>query len=304
MFTAYTKPLREMPAEAPTLSLGTLERQFVDLDCGRVAYLRHGSGHPLLLVHGVPTSCRLWEPLLGVLGEHYDCIVPDLLGLGRSQPAPGAELGSPGQAQMLNQLLDEFGINSTHAVFHDQGGAHGLQFLKAHGERVDAVLFTDCVCFNNWLVPVIDLAMKLGRMGLIPLLARTHVLQTLLGAYSLPHAVTRGRFPNALKEDWFYAMNSGGEALRHWIAYMLAQSPYWTQDTASIVSAWDKPAHVLWAAHDQYLPPSWGVKLAQTFTATQCEVELLPFAGHFWQAEVSQTGAEAIHRFFTSVDGG
>lgn len=298
MFTAYQKPLKNFEPEASTTPWGTLHRQFVDLPCGRVSYLRHGRGAPLLLVHGIPTSCRLWEPLLGALGEHFDCIVPDLLGMGRTTPQHGADLASPGQVTMLTQLLDAFEIPSARAVFHDQGGAHGLQFLNLHPERLEAVLFTDCVCFDNWLVPAVAAMMKLGRAGLMPFFARTRALQTLLAHYSLPRTVTRGSFPIALQEDLFYALNQGGEALQHWTAYVTAQSPRWTQDTAQIAARWRKPAHVLWAAHDLYLPPSWGVQLAQAFTATQCELELLPFAGHFWQAEVPLSGAAAITRFF------
>src|SRR5437879_5809406 len=91
------------PPESHSIAVGTLPRQRVQLDCGEVAYLRHGSGPSLLLVHGIPTSARLWEPLLGTLGEHFDCIAPDLLGMGRSRPAASADLSSPGQAEMLVQ---------------------------------------------------------------------------------------------------------------------------------------------------------------------------------------------------------
>ena len=59
------------------MAVGTLPRRTAQLACGNVTYLRHGEGPPLLLVHGIPTSARLWEPLLGDLGEHFDCIVPN-----------------------------------------------------------------------------------------------------------------------------------------------------------------------------------------------------------------------------------
>jgi pimeloyl-ACP methyl ester carboxylesterase len=97
-------------------------------------------------VHGIPPSGRLWEPLPGDLGERYDCIVPDLLGLGHSGPRPGADLASPARATMLAELLDALGVEDVLAVFHDQGGAHGMQLLRAHGEPVRGVAFADIVC--------------------------------------------------------------------------------------------------------------------------------------------------------------
>ncbi|MPY97694.1 MAG: alpha/beta fold hydrolase [Actinophytocola sp.] len=139
MFTATRVP--QPPQERPTMPVGTLPRQQASLSCGTVSYLRHGAGPPLLLVHGIPTSARLWEPLLGTLGRHFDCIVPDLLGMGRSRPAPHADLSSPGQAAMFAELLDALGIDETLLVLHDQGGSHGQQFMVRSPERIRAVAF-------------------------------------------------------------------------------------------------------------------------------------------------------------------
>lgn len=303
MFTANRKPFRKMEQETPSLPVGTLDRQAVDLPCGRVTYLRHGHGAPLLLVHGIPTSCRLWEPLLGTLGEHYDCIAPDLLGLGHSAPDADADLSSPGQAEMLAQLLDALHIDATYAVFHDQGGAHGMQFLKHHGDRVKAVIFTDVVCYDNWLVPVISLTVWLATHRLVPLMSRLHLLQATLDLHTLPRTIVRGRFPRALRDDWFGPLRRGGQSRRDWIRYVASQPDNrWTMDAIPTLQAWTKPARVIWAAEDAFLPPSWGVRLAQDIPGAGArDVKLLPFAGHFWQAEVPQAGAAAIDEFFSGL---
>lgn len=301
MLTAPRKPIRRFRPETPTMAVNTLDRAYLDLDCGRVAYLRHGpaDGPPLLLVHGIPTSSRLWEPLLGLLGEHYDCIVPDLLGLGRSQPATGADLASPGQADMLASVLDALDIEQCLAVFHDQGGAHGGQMLKRHGDRISAVVFTDCVCYDNWPVPVVDGLMKMGR-ALKPL-AATRVLQHAMRVFPWPQTTCRGPILKAARQDWEYPLDAGGRALNDWLTYTTSQSPHWSEDAVATLRAWDKPAHVIWGAQDRFLPPSWGVQLARDIPGAADTPELLPFAGHFWQMEVPESGATAIHRFFSGL---
>ncbi len=301
MLTANRKPFARLSKEPPTLPVGTQPRQTVELDCGTISYLRYGSGSPLLLVHGIPTSCRLWEPLLGILGAHYECFVPDLNGLGRSAPKPNADLSSPGQAQMLNQFLDAMGVDQCFAVFHDQGGSHGMQFLKAHGDRVKAVMFTNVVCYDNWPVPAIALTAWLGRRGWIPRLAKLRLLQAVLRFHTLPQTVFRGDFPEDLRNDWYWALDYGGEPLDHWVAYVISQSAQWTQDAIPTLREWNKPAKVLWAAQDQYLPVSWGHKLASDIPGAADDPSLLPFAGHFWQAEVPISGAQAIVAFFENV---
>lgn len=299
MLTYPRKPTRRFRPEPYSLASGSLPRQFAGLPCGQVAYLRHGKGPPLLLVHGIPTSCRLWEPLLGILGEHYECIVPDLLGLGHSTPERGTDLSSPGQADMLAALLDQLGIHHCYAVFHDQGGAHGGQFLKRHGERVDAVIFTDVVCFDNWPVPAVDALMALGSA--IKPLAALRIPQLLLRWLTWPQTTFRQLVPAVLRDEWHRPLNLGGATLDHWIAYVTAQSNHWSQDAVPTLQAWTKPAHVIWAAEDRFLPPSWGVELARAIPGAADNPEILPFAGHFWQTEVPCTGAAAIHRFFASL---
>lgn len=299
MLTATRKPFRRQRAEAPTMAIGSLQRESVELPMGQVTYLRHGRGPPLLLVHGMPTSARLWEPLLGLLGQHYDCMVPDLLGLGRSVPKADADLGSPGQADMLAAFLDALGIEQCHAVFHDQGGSHGGQLLKRYGARIDAVVLTDIVCYDNWLVPMVALLNGLGPA--IKPLAATRLLQNSMRFYPWTRLTTRRRLPAAIIEDWQYPLNQGGQMLDDWVRYATAQSPYWTQDAVPTLCAWDKPASVLWAAQDEFLPVSWAWQLARDIPTAADDPTLLPFAGHYWQMEVAESGAEAIHRFFSSV---
>lgn len=302
MLTAPTRPLKQFRPESPTMKIGTLERKTADLSVGSVSYLRHGKGEPLLLVHGIPTSCRLWEPLLGLLGESYDCIVPDLLGLGRTTPAPAADLSSPGQAAMLVELLDALGIGETLAVFHDQGGAHGMRLLERAGERIRAVVLTNVVCYDNWPVPAVDVLMWLARPRWpVRALANTGLVQGALSFFPLRQTVARGPLPKELVDDWDYPLDAGGPALEEWMRYVVSQSNRHTMETVPTLRAWTKPTMVLWGAHDRFLPVSWGVRLARDVPGAADDPKLLPFAGHFWQADVPESGARAIRDFFDGV---
>lgn len=284
-------PAREVPSPA----IGTLPRQRAALSCGEIAYLRHGVGPPLLLVHGIPTSARLWEGLLGALGKHFDCIAPDLNGMGRSVPTSDADLSSPGQADMLAELVAALGYDAVALVCHDQGGAHGQQLMKRHPERISRVVLTDVVCFDNWLVPAVALLGALTRAPtLLRVLGATRVLETTMRtSWPLPQTVVRGRAPAALVDDWFWALRLGGQPLADWSRYVASQSPRWTQDAVPTLEAWRKPAAVVWAAEDRFLPVSWAHRLAEALP-TAGPPALLPFAGHFWQAEIPQTGARAL----------
>lgn len=287
--------LRPPSPEPPSPAIGTLPRLRIGLSCGEITYLRHGAGPPLLLVHGIPTSARLWEGLLGTLGEHFDCIVPDLNGMGRSVPAPAADLASPGQADMLAELIGALGFDEVALVCHDQGGAHGQQMLLRHPDRVSRVVFADAVCFDNWIVPAVAMLSALTRVPpLLGFLGRTRLLErTMAVAWPLPQTIIRGTMPGALIDDWFYALRTGGQPLADWSRYVAAQSPRHTEAAVPALERWTKPAAVVWAAEDKFLPVSWAHRLAEALP-TAGPPTLLPFAGHFWQAEIPLSGARAV----------
>jgi haloalkane dehalogenase len=47
-----------------------------------MAYLEHGSGDPIVLLHGNPTSSYLWRDVIPGLSGLGRCIAPDLIGMG------------------------------------------------------------------------------------------------------------------------------------------------------------------------------------------------------------------------------
>lgn len=51
--------------------------------------IRHGSGKPLLLVHGLGSSSGNWDPVIPALAAEREVITIDLPGCGESAPLPG-----------------------------------------------------------------------------------------------------------------------------------------------------------------------------------------------------------------------
>ena len=51
--------------------------------------IRQGAGKPLLLVHGLGSSSRNWDPVMAGLAERREVIAVDLPGFGRTPPLPG-----------------------------------------------------------------------------------------------------------------------------------------------------------------------------------------------------------------------
>lgn len=54
---------------------------------GPVHIVSRGSGPPVLFIHGLPTSGRLWDGVIDDMSRRFTCLTLDLPGLGRTAPS-------------------------------------------------------------------------------------------------------------------------------------------------------------------------------------------------------------------------
>jgi 3-oxoadipate enol-lactonase len=111
----------------------------------KLHYEDAGSGDKtILLVHGFPLGCKLWEGQIEVLQNGYRIIAPDLRGYGGSDAPDDIESYSLElYADDLAALLDELGIDKVVYVGLSMGGYLAFPFLRKHGDRVEALVLAD-----------------------------------------------------------------------------------------------------------------------------------------------------------------
>jgi len=88
----------------------------------RLAYTRSGTGEPLVLLHALGLSRRVWDPVLPALARHFDVIAVDLPGFGESAPLTQVEPTPAALAAAVAGLLDELGVTSPHLAGNSLGG--------------------------------------------------------------------------------------------------------------------------------------------------------------------------------------
>lgn len=109
----------------------------------RVHYLDEGSGPTVLLMHGEPSWCYLYRHMIPVLVEAgLRCIVPDLVGFGRSdKPAERSDYSYARHVEWMRALLlDHIGISDATLVGQDWGGLIGLRVVAEQPERFARVV--------------------------------------------------------------------------------------------------------------------------------------------------------------------
>ena len=104
-------------------------------DGAAVHVVDHGSGPPLVFIHGSGSPGPFWLPVLRQL-DGVRAVVVDRPGFGLSDPV---EAGHPPQGTAvgwIERLLDALELPSAFLVGHSMGGRWSLRFALAHPDRV------------------------------------------------------------------------------------------------------------------------------------------------------------------------
>lgn len=107
----------------------------------------------LLLLHGFPSSSRMYEPLLSRLADRYRMIAPDYPGFGHSDwPSTQAfEYTFERIAQVMMRFTERIGLSRYHLFMQDYGGPIGFRMAMAHPERLGAMIVQNAVAHESGL---------------------------------------------------------------------------------------------------------------------------------------------------------
>jgi pimeloyl-ACP methyl ester carboxylesterase len=103
------------------------------------AFLRAGSGPPLLLIHGIGNNAQTWADVIGPLARNHTVIAPDLLGHGDSDK-PRGDYSIAGYANGMRDLLSVLDVEQVTVVGHSLGGGVALQFAYQFPERCQRIV--------------------------------------------------------------------------------------------------------------------------------------------------------------------
>ncbi len=268
----------------PSTSSTTTYRS-VAVDGVTVFYREAGPAEAIaiLLLHGFPSSSRMFDTLIPLLADRYHLVAPDYPGFGQSDaPSPDSFTYTFDRlAEVMNGFAEALKLRRYVMFLQDYGGPIGLRLAMAHPERMQALLIQNAVAHEEGLGPLWEARKAFWRDR------ATHEAQVVSAFTSLEGARQRhvGTSPHPerynpdtwtdefaalsrpgqsrIQADLFYDYRTNVASYSKWQAFLREHRP---------------PVLVVWGRYD----PSFAVAGATAYRRDlpDAEVHILD-AGHF-----------------------
>jgi pimeloyl-ACP methyl ester carboxylesterase len=117
-----------------------------------VNFRLRGTGPHVLLLHGIPTSGRLWDMVVEILEQKFTCVTVDLPGFGDSAPLDSRpDLWR--FAVEIEQLREQLSVPRWHVVGHDAGSAVAVQYSATFPDSTRKVALCSPPIFPELRLP-------------------------------------------------------------------------------------------------------------------------------------------------------
>jgi len=236
---------------------------------------------PVVLVHGVPDTHRLWDRMRAHLSR-TDVLAPDLPGFGVETP-PGWTATKEayvdwliGQLERVREPIDLVG--------HDWGS---LLVQRAVSLRPDLIRTWAC---GNGPIDRDYVWHDLARQWQTPGVGEA-VMETLGGKAMMDALVGAGVPADAASEVTSHIDARMKACILALYRSAVKVGEEWEDDVAKI----RRPALVLWARDDPFVAPRFAERLAKRVGG---QLHLIENCGHFWPHERPAEAAAALERFW------
>jgi len=257
----------------------------------------------ILLLHGLPSSSRMFQPLLTRLSDSYHLVAPDYPGYGHSEWPDPEEFAYTFDhiAAVMEDFTQAIGLTKYILYMQDYGGPVGFRMALAHSERVQALIVQDAVAHNqglgtNWATrrafwadrAKYEDALRTNLLSLATTKTRHVGDDPRVELYDPDLWTDEYAFLNApgqaqIQSDLFYDYRTNVDLYPKWQAWMRTKQPRLL---------------VLWGKHDLSFDP--GEPERYRNDVPDAEVYVLD-AGHFALDTKADAIANLMRRFVESV---
>src|SRR5579862_5907943 len=199
----------------------------------------------ILLLHGLPSSSRMFEPLLVRLSDRYHLVAPDYPGFGHSDwPDPKTFAYTfDHYAEIMTRFAEALKLSRYTLFMQDYGGPVGFRMALAQPERIESLIVQNAVAHSDGLGSI----WKVRRQFWTDRASNESALRTNLLSLTTTRTRHIGKDPNAeyydpdlwtdeyaflcqpgqadIQSDLFYDYRTNVDSYPRWQAWMRDKQP-------------------------------------------------------------------------------
>ena len=233
------------------------------------------SGKPkLVLVHGIGGSGNMWAGNAHELSAHFDLVLPDLIGHGRSTKT-WSGFSVDAQVEHLRLLLDSLGIQEpVELVGCSYGGGIVANFAEQHPDRVRTLVIYDGPASDYTSAFADSIARTAGATDIIDLFTPDN-------ADELKRIITLAWYKNPrIPRFALRQMNNASKLIRGPSLDLLKDLRANGEQFTTKVYKWPMPVYVIWGEEDKLIPLSVGKAILARNHLAPDHLIVIPQAGH------------------------
>jgi pimeloyl-ACP methyl ester carboxylesterase len=262
----------------------------------RIAYQNAGTAGPhVLLVHGFGASHESWNDIAPLLDDSYRLVALDLVGFGLSAKPARGDYSPLAQARIVNDFIDELGLNDVTLVGHSYGGGVALiATLLRQAPGIKRLVLIDAAGYEQPL-PFFVAALRIPAVNFLVL----NVLSPRVRAeLTLRHLFYDIGLVTSERTDRYARYFDLPGAHHAFVSAARSMVPHNHEEIVRAIPTITLPTFVLWGANDAAID----VRNAHRFRADipNSELLVLPKCGHIPHEEQPAQTADALRRF---IDG-
>jgi flavin-dependent dehydrogenase/pimeloyl-ACP methyl ester carboxylesterase len=248
------------------------------------------SAEAVVFVHGNPGSRRDWDDLLARVAPFSRALALDMPGFGRADKPADFAYTVEGYGRFLESALERLEVRRVHLVLHDFGGPWGLEWGVRNPDRLASVVLinTGALVDYRWHY----LAKIWRTRGAGEALQATTTRNGLRTA--LRHGNPRG-LPRPFVDRMYDDMDAGTSRAILRLYRSVDDPSQVGRRHADALRPLDRPALVIWGAHDPYIPVAMADQQREAFPGAQ--IEILADSGHWPFADDPDAVARLVEPF-------
>jgi 3-oxoadipate enol-lactonase len=259
----------------------------VQINGTTIHYIDQGRGRPLVLLHGFPLNCTIWDAQIAELSKRWRVIAPDLRGFGQSRSNDSFTMDS--HAADMHALVQQLGAEPCVLAGLSMGGYVALAYARKCPAQLDGLVLIDTRAAGD----TADARQK-----------RTELAEKVKSAG--PGAVVEEMMPRMLSPQTQREQPQVVQRLQQ----MIESCPPQTlinalyalrdrEDHSDFLPSITDPTLIIVGEHDALTPPDLARGMHSAIA--HAELVVVPDAGHMSPIENPQAVTQALDKFMSSL---